>query len=198
VDLIGAWLDLMPGGTGMDAAGRDLLGRWSEPHRRYHDVAHLTAILSTLDGFGASRPVRLAAWFHDAVYDPRRTDNEGRSARLAVAVLTWLGQADVAPEVARLVLVTAGHDPAPGDRDAAVLCDADLAVLAWPRREYDGYAAAIRAEYAHVPDETYRVGRADVLHRLLDLPALYRTPGPHAEWEAAARVNLGRELDSLR
>jgi predicted metal-dependent HD superfamily phosphohydrolase len=199
--VIGAWLDLMPAGAGQggaEAAGRDLLDRWSEPHRRYHDVAHLSAMLSTLDELGAARTVRLAAWFHDAVYDPRRSDNEERSARLAVDVLTRLGQGDTAPEVARLVRVTAGHDPAPGDRDAIVLCDADLAVLAWPRRAYDGYAAAIRAEYAHVPDEAYRAGRADVLHRLLDLPALYRTAELHDRWEAPARANLGRELDALR
>jgi predicted metal-dependent HD superfamily phosphohydrolase len=200
MDLIRAWLALVPAVADVDAAGiagRQLLDRWSEPHRRYHNAAHLSALLSTLNELEASRSVRLAAWFHDAVYDPRRPDNEECSARLAVDVLTRLGLGGAAPEVARLVRLTAGHDPEPGDHDGASLCDADLAVLAWPRREYDGYAAAIRDEYAHVPDPAYRAGRAAVLRGLLDLPVLYRTPDLHDRWEAPARANLARELAAL-
>jgi predicted metal-dependent HD superfamily phosphohydrolase len=180
-----------------EAAGRDLLDRWGEPHRRYHTVDHLTATLSTLDDLDASRNAYLAAWFHDAVYDPRRPDNEERSAALAAQVLTGLGLGGPVPEVVRLILLTAWHDAGPEDRDGSALCDADLAVLAWPGREYDGYAKAIRAEYAHVPDEAYRAGRADVLRRLLGLPALYRTPELHTSWEEPARANLRRELAAL-
>ncbi|HEY2674908.1 MAG TPA: metal-dependent phosphohydrolase, partial [Rugosimonospora sp.] len=143
------------------------------------------------------RNARLAAWFHDAVYDPRRPDNEERSAALAAQVLTGLGLGGPVPEVVRLILLTARHDAGPEDRDGSALCDADLAVLGWPEREYDGYAEAIRAEYAHVPDEAYRTGRAGVLRRLLGLPALYRTPEPHARWEQPARANLRRELAAL-
>jgi predicted metal-dependent HD superfamily phosphohydrolase len=195
-----AWLRLMPAGAdagAAEAAGRDLLDRWGEPHRRYHTVNHLAAMLSTLDEWDAFRNARLAAWFHDAVYDPRRPDNEERSAALAAQVLTGLGLGGPVPEVVRLILLTARHDAGPEDRDGSALCDADLAVLGWPEREYDGYAEAIRAEYAHVPDEAYRTGRAGVLRRLLGLPALYRTPEPHARWEQPARANLRRELAAL-
>lgn len=179
-------------------AGRDLLTRWGEPHRRYHDVTHLATILSTLDELDAPPEVRLAGWYHDAVYDPRAADNEERSARLAVDALTRLGTApERVAEVARLVRLTAGHDPAPGDVNGALLCDADLAVLAGPVEGYDRYAAAIRDEYRHVPDAAFRAGRAAVLRHLLDLPSLYRTPGLRERWEAPARANLGRELEAL-
>lgn len=63
---------------------------------------------------------------------------------------------------------------------------------------YDGYAAAIRAEYAHVPEADFRTGRARVLDGLLALPALFRLPPLAARWEAPARANLRRELASLR
>ena len=196
-----SWLRLVPDGTdpaAARAAGRSLLDRWAQPQRRYHTVDHLAAVLSTLDELGASVPARLAAWFHDAVYDPRAGDNEERSARLAVEVLTGLGLGGCAVEVARLVRLTAGHDPGPADPDGVALCDADLAVLARPPSGYDRYARAIRAEYRHVPEPAYRAGRAEVLRRLLDLPMLYRTPQLRARWEAAARANLARELDTLR
>jgi predicted metal-dependent HD superfamily phosphohydrolase len=200
-DLLTDWMRQLSGGTAsvvIEEAGRGLLRRWSEPHRRYHDVTHLSAVLSTLDELAAPVEVRLAAWYHDAVYDPRARDNEERSARLAVEELTRLGLGDdPAGEVARLVRLTTGHDPEDGDVNGALLCDADLAVLARPAPEYDRYAAAIREEYAHVPDEAFRAGRAAVLRHLLDLPALYRTPHLRERWEQPARANLRRELDAL-
>ncbi|QDY10836.1 metal-dependent phosphohydrolase [Micromonospora sp. HM134] len=192
-------------GPALTAAGSDLLARWREPHRRYHTAHHLRAVLDLVDRHAdlADRPERvaLAAWTHDAVYDPRAAAdaNERASAELAGTLLTGLGvPAATVAEVRRLVLLTAGHRTAPGDRDGALLCDADLAVLATPPEVYDGYAAAIRAEYAHVPEADFRTGRARVLDGLLALPALFRLPPLAARWEAPARANLGRELASLR
>jgi predicted metal-dependent HD superfamily phosphohydrolase len=203
-ELLADWMGLMSGlvAPGSDPAvvahaGRELLRRWSEPHRRYHDIGHLADVLSIMDEYGPTAEVRLAAWYHDAVYDPRASDNEERSARLAVDALDALGVGGRAAEVARLVRVTATHDPDPGDVNGVLLCDADLAVLARPDDRYDRYAAAIREEYRHVPDDAFRAGRAAVLRHLLDLPVLYRTPELRERWEAAARANLHRELDAL-
>ncbi|MEV4481063.1 HD domain-containing protein [Micromonospora coxensis] len=186
-------------------AGQDLLARWREPHRRYHTPRHLTAVLDVVDAYAglAARPdlVRLAAWCHDAVYDPRAAGdaNERDSAALAGTLLTRLGlPAEAVAEVRRLVLLTAGHAVAADDPDGALLCDADLAVLATPPDEYDAYAAAIRQEYAHVPEPDFRAGRARVLDSLLALPALFRLPPLAARWETPARTNLTRELTTLR
>ncbi|GIJ51585.1 hypothetical protein Val02_84710 [Virgisporangium aliadipatigenens] len=140
--------------------------------------------------------VRLAAWYHDAVYDPRGADNEGASAQLAAATLASLG-ADNVDEVVRLVRLTAGHAPTAEDRNGRLLCDADLAVLAGTPQEYDAYAAAVRREYAHVPDELFRAGRSAVLRQLRDLPTLYRAVPDRAAWDSRARANLDRELTSL-
>jgi predicted metal-dependent HD superfamily phosphohydrolase len=114
-------------------------------------------------------------------------------------VLAGLGAPPaIVDDVNRLVLLTAGHVTERRDRDGALLCDADLAVLAGSPADYDAYAAAVRREYAHVPDADFRAGRADVLRRLLALPALYRVPKLRAAWEPAARANLERELAGLR
>ena len=178
-----------------------LVQAWSEPQRRYHDLAHLAAVLGLVDQLGtADDPdaVRLAAWYHDAVYDPTRTDNEQISAERARAGLRGLVSDERAEEVVRLVLLTAGHDPAPDDTNGAVLCDADLAVLASPPEAYAAYASAIRAEYGHLSDAEFTAGRIAVLEHLAALPALYRTPAAAEQWTDAARANLAAELQLLR
>jgi predicted metal-dependent HD superfamily phosphohydrolase len=95
------------------------------------------------------------------------------------------------------VLLTAGHDPAPDDANGAVLCDADLAVLASPPAAYAGYASAVREEYRHLSDEEFTAGRIAVLEHLLALPMLFRTPAAQP-WTEPARANLAAELSLLR
>ncbi|NSC22404.1 hypothetical protein FM076_14925 [Streptomyces albus subsp. chlorinus] len=218
-------LDAREGAEGPDPApyGRDLLRRWAEPHRRYHTTAHLRAVLDRVDELVArydesavaepepepnpepeTEPqpdpaaVRLAAWFHDAVYRPDRSENEERSARLAERALPEAGvPAARTAEVARLVRLTVTHDPAPDDVNGALLCDADLAVLAGSPEQYAHYAAEVRQEYGFVPDAAFREGRADVLRQLLALPVLFRTPYARSRWEATARHNLTTELELL-
>jgi len=179
-----------------------LVGRWSEPHRRYHGIGHLTAVLLFVNEYAdhAEDPdaVRLAAWYHDAIYDPLAVDNEERSAELAESELAALGiSSDRIAEVARLVRMTAGHEPAARDRNGELLNDADLLVLASPPEAYVVYLNAIRAEYAHVSDADFRAGRAAVLDALLAAPKLYRLAAL-APLEAAARRNMTAELSLLR
>ncbi|MFF5802703.1 hypothetical protein [Streptomyces sp. NPDC012746] len=190
--------------AGLDSApyAERLLAAWAEPQRRYHTTAHLADVLARIDVLAdhAADPaaVELAAWFHDAVYRPDRSENEERSAALAERALPELG-IDPArtAEVARLVRLTVTHDPAPGDTNGEVLCDADLAVLAGAPEAYAAYAAAVRDEYGFVPDDAFRTGRAAVLRQLLGLPRLFRTPYGTAHWEAPARHNLATELALL-
>ncbi|MFC7966623.1 HD domain-containing protein [Streptomyces cinereoruber] len=195
------------GREGPDPApyGRNLLARWAEPQRRYHTVDHLRAVLDRVDELtdqggegGELELVRLAAWFHDAVYRPDRSENEERSAVLAEKALAEAGLTPhEVTEVARLVRLTVTHDPDDGDLNGETLCDADLAVLASDPDTYARYAAAVREEYGFVPDDAFREGRAAVLRHLLDLPRLFRTPYGAAVWEEKARENVERELKEL-
>jgi predicted metal-dependent HD superfamily phosphohydrolase len=209
--LLTRWNTLLTSARG-DAAGpdpapygRDLLARWAEPQRRYHSTDHLITVLDNIAELTdhACAPddldaVLLAAWFHDAIYRPDRSENEERSAALAERALPEAGvpQARTA-EVARLVRLTVTHDPAEGDTNGEVLCDADLAVLAGSPQEYADYAAAVREEYGFLPDDVFLPGRAAVLRQLLGLPKLFRTPCGRSNWEHTARRNLTTELELL-
>ncbi|MFC5749327.1 metal-dependent phosphohydrolase [Actinomadura rugatobispora] len=201
MDLVDRWVALA--GPQTRRIGAELDARYGEKHRRYHTREHLTAVLDLVDELAghadAPDAVRLAAWFHDAVYDPERADNEERSARLAGRMLADTDLADdVVAEVIRLVELTETHAPQAGDRNGQVLCDADLAILGADPERYAAYASAVREEYGFVPEEFFRVGRAEVLSGLLALPALFHTPQARERFEAQARRNLETELMLLK
>lgn len=200
-----AALDVV-GATRGDRAGvfADLESRHDAPGRHYHVFAHASgvvdAVLSLHSPGDAWAPVLLAAWFHDAVYDPRvgQGMNEGASAVLATQALTRLGATHtVTGEVARLICLTADHSPAPGDRNGALLCDADLSVLAEDEDRYEAYVDGVRAEHAHVDDAAWCTGRRAVLRSFLDRPTIFRTLPGRQRWEPRARINISRELSQL-
>lgn len=187
----------------------DLVSRYAEPHRRYHNGEHITEVMAEADRLLSavrSSPddasaVRLAVWFHDAIYDPTAMSgaNEEASAELATDSLLSLGVArTLVSEVARLVRRTADHVVQPTDVAGSVLVDADLSILASGADRYDRYVRGVRAEYGHVGDDAWRAGRGEVLRRFLDAPSLYRIGPDRAQRERAARANMARESAGLR
>ncbi|MFC4640452.1 phosphohydrolase [Deinococcus hohokamensis] len=170
---------------------------YAEPHRAYHNAAHVRDLLVALGTRGVLSPVlALAVWGHDLIYDPRSGDNEARSAQVFDQ---WLA-AHSAPDAARaqvqdLILATR-HVAEPEGRDAALLVDADLSILGAEPARFAAYDGAIRREYAHVPDEPYRQGRLGVLQAFLRRERLFTTP-EFAALEAPARANLHRAVAAL-
>lgn len=245
--LLGGWvrhLSRLAPGAGRDRLlplGRELLDRYGEAHRAYHDRRHLAEVLAgvaLLAEHADDLSVAVAAaWWHDAIYTvPVLTSagssstgvggdgagdsgsgsgsgsgspttgvapsdglsNEEASARLAEEQLSELGaDPDRVVRVGALVRMTAGHDPSPLDPDAQVLSDADLSVLASPPNRYATYVADVRHEYAAVPEDLFRTGRAALLRSLLDHDRIFRTPSAHERWEADARANIAAELREL-
>ncbi|MBO1900903.1 DUF4031 domain-containing protein [Leucobacter weissii] len=205
--------------------GDDLLARWNEPHRRYHDERHLEDVLLALDhlairGERLSPATLLAAWFHDAVYAGRggtgpegrsATDSAGPQARLAAdtdevesaRIATGaLSAFDLEPGTIRLVgslivETTPARSIADPDPALAHLLDADLAIFASPAPRYDQYARAVRAEYAHVPAADFAAGRAGILRGYLERPMIYRSDAAQRLWEERARANVEREVAEL-
>ncbi len=176
--------------------GQELLVRYGERHRYFHGPAHLTQVLDTLDEPDADPRLKLAAWFHDAVYRPGRGDNEKRSAELARKSLTQCGLTNIDLDfVARAVIATEGHtDP---DPSFAPLLDADLSVLGAGPEKYQGYRDAIRREYSIVPRCIFRPARARFLRAMLEREAIYQTRWFRLHYEVQARANLGSELNAL-
>ncbi|MGW7538568.1 HD domain-containing protein [Amycolatopsis sp. NPDC054798] len=186
-------------------AWADLETRYSEPQRRYHDLAHATAVAHDAEHLAADLPfheravVVLAAWAHDVVYDAVPGQDEQLSAEWLRRWLTRAGVADAHIDRAEaLVLATAAHEAPEGDLAAAALLDADLAILGAPPAAYATYVANVRQEYARYPDDAWATGRAAVLESLLGRPALYLTESAHSRWETAARQNLQAELTRCR
>lgn len=180
-----------------------LVAAYSERHRHYHTLQHLRECLAHCEAAGtlARRPaeVELALWFHDAVYDPRRDDNEQRSADWAQRSVVMAGcDPAVAGRVQGLVLATRAHAADAGDIDAQLLVDIDLAILGAAPQRFAEFERQVRAEYAHVPDEAYRAGRSRVLRDFLQRPAIYATAAYRDTLEQRARANIGQALAGLQ
>ena len=198
VELLARWNTTVPQQSEL---GENLIARYREPHRRYHTTKHLLDVLTMIDQLADDHDlflVQLAAWYHDAVYaiPAGQVSNEEASARLALRELSLVGleQEDL-NQIARLVRLTETHLPGPRDPEGELLCDADLSILASDPAQYAAYAAAVRAEYAQVPDEQFLAGRLAVLNELVDREIFRTSKGrPLSD---AARANLAAEIDAI-
>ena len=221
VELRTAWSVIAPSPGRSGEVFDDLIARHRQPHRRYHGVRHVVWVLRHVHELQAALPgcrdeqaydaiaVAAAAFFHDAIYDATRDDNEERSAVLAGHQLASLGWDDARVGlVAALVRETATHvahdastlaagAPAPSDTERHVLLDADLAVLGSEPAAYAAYSTGVRVEYGHLTDDVWQNGRAAVLRRLLGRASIYGSAPAREWWEARARANLTAELASL-
>lgn len=190
-----------------DSLLADLRARYAEPQRHYHTWEHIEALLRWFEQrrlhLHDPAVVELAILFHDAVYDPTRSDNEAESARLLeAAALPGVDDAVRAGAV-RLIKATARHqipeDLASADRgDMAEFLDMDLSILGAPPEVFDVYEDAIRREYAFVPEPLYRAGRRGILESFLDREQLYFSDWGQASFERQARANLERSIQRLR
>ena len=183
------------------ALGNDLIARHREAHRHYHTLVHLDDCLTQSRAIRAlfehAGEVEFALWFHDAIYDTRKSDNEQRCADWArQSALAGGVDASAAQRIHALVMATR-HAALPATPDAALLVDIDLSILGAEPDRYDAYAAAIREEYAHVPEPLYRAGRAAILGRFLESEALFADPIWAERHETQARANLTREIAAL-
>ena len=192
-------------GIGARTAGEDLHRRlvaaWSEGQRHYHTLQHLRECLEHLQAARAQahRPdeIAVALWFHDAVYEPQREDNEARSAQWLRASAAEDGVPQAALErLHEMVMATVDHMPRDG-ADTQLLVDIDLSILGADPARFDESNHQIRREYGHVPEPEWKPGRRKVLQGFLERPRLYGTERFHAMLEARARDNLARELANL-
>jgi predicted metal-dependent HD superfamily phosphohydrolase len=196
-----------------------LLRLWLAPQRQYHTLRHLVDMLTRIDELApeAIRPacVRLAAFYHGAVFDPPAPDDgpeqadlampfaanwedTSASARLAQRQLSGIGIApELAERVGDLVRTLDKLAVLPRDADSAVLVDAALGQLAADPQRYAEYQRQVRQENQAVSDEVYLNARLASLSHLMDRPALFHTTGASG-WENAARDNISGEISRVR
>ncbi len=195
-----AWQDLglaVPAPAVLDG----LIRGWAEPHRKYHTLQHLHECLALFEGDRAlaEHPgeVAIALWFHDAVYDTSRHDNEAASADWARRVLLEAGATDECAGRVHALIMATRHSEIPVTLDAKLLVDIDLAILGAAPARFDEYERHIRDEYGFVPEATFLAKRGEILRAFLDRPALFSTPAYATRFGAPARANLARAIAGL-
>ena len=177
-----------------------LIAHYAQPQRKYHSLQHLAECIAQLEpALGlCTHPgeVEIALWFHDAIYDLERTDNELQSALWAAQVLEDSGlSAEVCERVKNLVLAT-GHSALPATADERLLVDVDLAILGAEPARFDDYERQIRQEYGAVAFDVFCAKRRAILAQFLARPQLYSTAFFRSALEARARENIARSLSS--
>jgi predicted metal-dependent HD superfamily phosphohydrolase len=183
----------------------DLKRRYAEPHRAYHNWTHIEELLAQFDVKAGAltypSAFKLAILFHDAIYDPRASDNEARSSLLLEQMMSGTANTDDIVCARDLILATHKHTTsAVASRfvgDAELFLDMDLSILGAGEKRFDEYDAAIREEYSFVPIETYRQRRAEILKSFLERPRIYLTDDYHHRLDRGARANLRRAIGRL-
>jgi predicted metal-dependent HD superfamily phosphohydrolase len=188
------------------SAAVDAERRYGAPTRGYHGTAHVLSVLRDIAdlapyvGLNAwdHACVEAAACAHDVVYEAVPDQDERRSAAWARTALLAAGVGPLAADrVHGLVLATSSHEAPDGDDAAAVLLDADLAILGSPPTRYAAYVAAVRAEYHQLDDAQWASGRTAVLRSLVQRRILFHTARGRGRWELPARANMAVELAGL-
>ena len=181
-----------------DALFAALMTAWREPHRRYHTLQHLGECIERFEGVArlAAHPaeVEVGLWFHDAVYDVQRSDNEERSADWLRDAARADGVADDVAERVRALILATRHAALPSGTDEQLLVDIDLAILAAGEARFAEYEGQIRAEYGFVPEAAFVARRRAVLAGFLERERIYSTPRLHDELERPARANLAKAI----
>ncbi|MGH7351804.1 MAG: HD domain-containing protein [Candidatus Methylomirabilales bacterium] len=179
----------------------DLTARYSEPHRKYHTLQHLDECFERLAEIKTEavhpEEVEFALWFHDAVYDTKRQDNEVKSADWARStVLAANLHTAVAERVHALVMATR-HNAVPSGTDERILVDVDLSILGAKPERFDEYDNQIREEYSWVPGIVFRSKRRAILKEFLARPTIFSTQKFIDAYEVLARENLERSIEQL-
>lgn len=182
----------------------ELLKKYGNRRRHYHNLSHLEHMYQELAPVKSNiedwNTVLFALFYHDAVYNPLRRDNEAESAKLALLQLCDLLPFSERFKCSFLILATAGHEQIDefNDSDTDFFLDADLAIFGQAWDTYAAYAKNIRKEYAVYPDFLYNRGRKDALWHFLQREQIFKTQQFFEKYEKQARLNLGTELKQLK
>jgi predicted metal-dependent HD superfamily phosphohydrolase len=169
--------------------------------RYYHGITHIVNLLKLWEEhkqyLADDEVVYLAIWFHDAVYEAWKSDNEEQSAEMAKKFLADINfPADRAEKVVNYILATKTHE-SNGDNDLNFFLDFDLSILGADEAIYDVYAQQIKDEYFLYPSFIYNRGRKKAMTSFLQKEHIYKTEKFKKALEAPARANIQREIDNL-
>ncbi|HRH40862.1 MAG TPA: hypothetical protein PKY82_04400 [Pyrinomonadaceae bacterium] len=186
--------------TNVDEIIQILIDKYSEKHRAYHNLSHINYLLKEAKkfDFADADAIYFTTWFHDVIYEPKKSDNEIESAKLAAKLLQKL----ILPEetitkIEQIILATQTHSAENLDEDGKIFLDLDLSILGADQEIYQNYSRAIRQEYSHVEYSLYRCGRKKVLENFLKRETIFFTENLRERFENQARLNLANEIKEL-
>jgi len=174
---------------------------YSQPHRHYHTLRHISECLQEFDEVSLACSNHLASemaiWYHDIIYEPSGDVNERLSANKANFDCIRLGvmHKSFADNVAHIIMATKHASVVQGD--AAIVMDADLAILGSSSERFAEYEGQIRKEHGHLSDHDYATGRTLVLDGFMRRPIIYATDYFKDKYEKTARANIAMSLMKL-
>lgn len=174
----------------------ELIVRYSEPHRSFHTLEHLSNMFQSLTPLALNSPtVDWAVWYHDIVYLPGSAQNEAKSAELAVTrLLAAELPRSLCERVGYFIRCTKGHHVKSNDFALNAFLDADLSILGSGCGAYKRYTRGIRREHRRISRPRFTWGRRAFLKHMLAAPHIYRTDYFRQRFESQARKNLWCEL----
>ena len=179
----------------------DLLNDYSAEQRVYHDLSHIHHLLNLLEDnqfrIHDEEVIFFAIWFHDAIYNTWKTNNEEKSADFAEDILSKTSMSPKrVQKVVDYIKATKTHT-SNGDNDLEFFLDFDLSILGAEPTIYDVYTRQIREEFSIYPNFVYNRGRKKALRHFLEKSYIFHTYEFRSKFEAQARANIQRELDGL-
>lgn len=173
---------------------------YSSRKRHYHNLSHLENLFQELfpikEKLEDWDTIQFSLFYHDIIYKASKSDNEEKSALLAVERLSQIGYPEDKILVCKnQILATKSHHFS--DDDTNYFTDADLSVLGKDREAYEEYYKQIRKEYRIYPDFIYNNGRKKVLQHFLNMEHIFKTDYFQKKYENQARINLEKELQIL-
>jgi predicted metal-dependent HD superfamily phosphohydrolase len=178
----------------------ELKAEYTSADRAYHSDTHVSECLRHLQSYvhlaKVIPEIEIAIWFHDAIYDTKKSDNEELSAEWAVRYLSEkrLNSESIA-RIEDMILCTKTHEAS--SSDAVLMLDIDLGILGTPTEVFERYDQDIRREYQWIPEQDYKAGRAQVLTTFLERDTIYKNKEIAEKLEHQARVNLSRKIEEL-
>lgn len=185
-----------------DTLWREIEESYSMPGRYYHNLSHLEHMIEKAfqhrDKIGDFDVLLFSIFYHDIAYDPKRNDNERKSAEIAKRRMKEIGvPAERIEKCYRQILATRHHDLS-SDNDTRFLLDIDLAILGEEPVKYEEYVQKVRREYAFYPKAVLNKGRMAILKNLLAKDRIFQTQPLYELYEKQARQNLMGELEKLK
>lgn len=182
-----------------------IIKKYNEAHRYYHNLNHIKHLLGLFNTYQSEiinkEIILFSIWFHDVIYDPKRKDNEEKSADFTNKVLSNLTINKILiKEITNNIISTKNHIDSNirNNSDLAYFLDFDLAILASDYNEYLIYSENIRKEYFHITDNQYLLGRINVLNHFLKKDLLFKTKTFNHKYNKKAHKNINKELDILK